>query len=268
MSTHDAHAAFLESASLYAVHALPDDERRAFEEHLRTCAVCAQELRSFDVAVAALSRGVPQLDPRVSLREAIVASRERAPRMPDRARSASRWGSGWLAAAAILVAAIGLALYTATLRQEITGLRQQLRLALVRLDQADRRLDVATQSVNASQLRIAVLIAPDLARIDLAAQPPAPQAVGRAFWSRARGLVFTASALPPPPAGRTYQVWVITANRPISAGTANPDDRGTITAFFATPPDIPVPVAMAVTDEPEGGVPSPTGNRYLVGAAQ
>ena len=58
------------------------------------------------------------------------------------------------------------------------------------------------------------------------------------------------------------------ANRPISAGTANPDDRGTITAFFATPPDIPVPVAMAVTDEPEGGVPSPTGNRYLVGAAQ
>ena len=40
-----------------------------------------------------------------------------------------------------------------------------------------------------------------------------------------------------------------------------------VTAFFATPPDIPPPVAMAVTIEPEGGVPAPTGDKYLVGAA-
>jgi hypothetical protein len=167
----------------------------------------------------------------------------------------------------VLIGAVGLALYTATLRRELAGLRQELQSALIRLDQTEQRLDAATRSVNASQLRIAVLMAPDLARIDLAAQPLAPRAVGRAFWSRARGLVFTASALPTLPPGRTYQVWVITADRPISAGTANPDDLGTITAFFATPPDIPAPVAMAVTDEPQGGLPSPTGNRYLVGPA-
>jgi hypothetical protein len=122
----------------------------------------------------------------------------------------------------MLVAALGLAGYASTLRREIAGQRQQLQSVLIRLDQTEQRLDAATRSVNASQLRIAVLTAPDVARFDLAAQPLAPRAVGRAFWSRARGLVFTASALPTLPAGRTYQVWVITADRPISAGTADP----------------------------------------------
>jgi anti-sigma-K factor RskA len=121
--------------------------------------------------------------------------------------------------------------------------------------------------VNGAQLRMAVLTAPDLARVDLAGQTPAPRASGRAFWSRTRGLVFAASALPALPPGRTYQLWVVTAQQPISAGLVRPDDTGAVTAFFATPPDIPPPVAMAVTIEPEGGVTAPTGDKYLIGAA-
>jgi hypothetical protein len=34
---------------------------------------------------------------------------------------------------------------------------------------------------------------------------------------------------------------------------------------FETPVDLPQPVGMAVTIEPDGGVPSPTGDKYLVG---
>jgi anti-sigma-K factor RskA len=108
-------------------------------------------------------------------------------------------------------------------------------------------------------------MAPDLARIDLAGQPAAPRASARAFWSRSRGLVLTASNLPALAPGRTYQVWVVTAQAPLSAGLVKPDPNGQVTAMFNTPPDIPQPVAMAVTEEPDGGVPSPTGARYLVG---
>jgi anti-sigma-K factor RskA len=32
-----------------------------------------------------------------------------------------------------------------------------------------------------------------------------------------------------------------------------------------TPGDLPEPAALAVTLEPEGGVPAPTGDKYLVG---
>jgi anti-sigma-K factor RskA len=115
---------------------------------------------------------------------------------------------------------------------------------------------------------VAVLAAPDLARIDLAGQPAAPSASARAFWSRSRGLVFTASNLPAPPPGRAYQLWVLTAQpAPISAGMLTPDGNGHVNARFDMSVDLPRPVAMAVTLEPEGGVPAPTGDKYLVGLA-
>jgi anti-sigma-K factor RskA len=263
------HRALRESAALYAAGALPEDERRAFEAHLRTCAECARELASFRPVIHSLSLGVPQIDPPPSLRERVVGSRGQSPAgVPVAARTRpSRWNAGWLSAAAVLVAALGLARYNLTLRQQVGGLQQQLQQALVRLDRSERQLDAATRAVNAAQVRMAVLTAPDLARVDLAGQPPAPRATGRAFWSRTRGLVFAASALPALPPGRTYQLWVVTAQQPISAGLVRPDDAGAVTAFFATAPDIPPPVAMAVTIEPEGGVLAPTGDKYLIGAA-
>jgi anti-sigma-K factor RskA len=114
---------------------------------------------------------------------------------------------------------------------------------------------------------LAVLSAPDVARVDLAGQPAAPQASARAFWSRSHGMVFTASNLPALPAGRVYQLWVVSnqAPAPISAGLLTPDPQGNINETFATPQDLPQPVALAVTIEPAGGVPAPTGERYLVG---
>jgi anti-sigma-K factor RskA len=115
------------------------------------------------------------------------------------------------------------------------------------------------------QSAMGVLAAPDLVRIDLAGQGPAPQASARALWSRARGMVFTAANLPPLPAGRVYQVWVVTAQAPVSAGLLTPDPEGTGQSFFNTAPDIPPPAAVAVSIEPEGGVPAPTGEIYLVG---
>ena len=78
-------------------------------------------------------------------------------------------------------------------------------------------------------------------------------------------MVFTASNLPPLPAGRVYQVWVVTGPAPVSAGLLNPDASGGGLTFFSTPPDIPPPTAVAVTLEPAGGVPAPTGQFYLLG---
>ena len=97
-------------------------------------------------------------------------------------------------------------------------------------------------------------------------QPDAPKASGRAYWSRARGMVFSAAALPPPPAGRTYQVWVVTsAPAPISAGLIEPDTRRSRQRGVCHAAGHPAAVAVAVTLEPAGGVPSPTGPKVLVG---
>jgi hypothetical protein len=166
----------------------------------------------------------------------------------------------------MLMLAIGLGAYAATLRARIDALELRLRAATARADASERQMAdlrrVATETVS----QMAVLASPDLQRIDLAGQAAAPQASGRAFWSRSRGLVFTASRLPPLPAGKAYQLWILTpAPGPISAGVFKPDSGGGVVAVFAPPVDLDKPAAVAVTIEPENGVPAPTGDRYLVG---
>jgi anti-sigma-K factor RskA len=222
------HDAFLEDAALYALGALGEDEIAAFEAHLEGCDECTVEH-----------------DPPSGLRERVLASVGGEQR-PDTMQPARRSLAPWLAAAAVLALAAALGAYAVGLRNRVADLEARLR------------------SVTAP---LAVLTAPDVARIDLVGQPTAPRAAARAFWSRSHGLVLAASNLPAPPPGRTYQLWVLTAQpTAISAGLLKPDETGSVTAVFNTPPDIPDPLAMAVTDEPEGGVPAPTGQKYLVGS--
>ena len=109
-----------------------------------------------------------------------------------------------------------------------------------------------------------VLAAPDVVRVDLAGQAAAPQAAGRAFYSPSRGLVFTANSLPLLPAGRVYQLWLVTASAPVSVGVMRPDNAGRLRGVTQTAAGRPT--AIALTIEPEGGVPSPTGAMYLVGS--
>jgi anti-sigma-K factor RskA len=209
-----------------------------------------------------LGQVVPQVEPQPELRARVLSSAlTRSP-----AASSPRPVAWWLATAASLALAAGLTIYTAQLRTHITGLESELRDTRARADAAQQQMVNVQTTATGAQTAVAILTAPDVARVDLAGQQPvSPNASARAFWSRSRGMVFNASNLPPLPAGRTYQLWVVTAQAPISAGLLTPDDRGSVSETFHTPSDIPQPVAMAVTIEPAGGVPAPTGEKYLVG---
>ena len=113
-----------------------------------------------------------------------------------------------------------------------------------------------------------MLIAPDMVRVDLAGQPAAPRRRGARVLEPARGMVFAATSLPPLP-GRQGLSGVGAGHRrqPISAGLLAPDAQGRATPTSSRRRICPTPVALAVTLEPEGGVPQPTGEKVLVGAA-
>jgi Anti-sigma-K factor rskA, C-terminal len=211
-----------------------------------------------------LAQTVAQVDPPLELRARVLGSaRSQAPAVTQ---SASRPVAWWLATAASLALAAGLTIYTGQLRARIAGLETELRDTRARADAAQQQMVDAQRTASGAQSAVAILTAPDVARVDLAGQQPvSPAASARAFWSRSRGMVFNASNLPPLPAGRTYQLWVVTAQAPISAGLLTPDTQGSVSEIFNTPPDIPQPVAMAVTIEPAGGVSAPTGDKYLIG---
>ena len=211
-----------------------------------------------------LAQAVPQVDPPHALRARVLASVAVAPAAKAPASRSVLWG---LATAASLALAAGLGMYASQLRARIGTLEQELVDARTRASVAEQRAADALQTASGARLAVAVLTSPDVARIDLAGQAPvAPGASARAFWSRSRGMVFTASNLPPLPAGRVYQLWVVTKEpAPLSAGLLTPDAQGGVNETFNTPPDIPQPVALAVTIEPAGGVKAPTGDKYLIG---
>jgi anti-sigma-K factor RskA len=251
-----------DQAAAYVLGALTPAERQVFEAHLATCVVCAAEVRRLAFVGAALAQTAPVAEPAPAVRDRLLSSIATA--SPPQAGA----GGGWMAVAASVALAVALGGYSLQLRGRVTTLESRLRDATLRAEAGERQMADVRRTAADAQSSLLVLAAPDLARIDLAGQPAAPNATARAFWSRSRGLVFTASNLPPPPPGRAYQLWVLTAQpAPISAGMLTLDANGRVNARFDTPLDLPRPVAMAVTLEPEGGVPSPTGDKYLVGPA-
>jgi anti-sigma-K factor RskA len=265
--TSPTHDELRELTGAYVLGMLSDAERDRFEVHLSTCAACAREVQDLSVVAAALAHAVPQQDPPRELRARVlqqaVAGSQLPPIGPVRR---DVWGLPlWLAAAAS-IAAVALGLYSLSLRERIGDLENRLREANARVAAAQADLQIANASAGRSTQLVAILEAPDVRSIDLAGQKAAPGAAGRAFWSPSRGLVFTATNLPPLQAGRQYQLWVIPPGRnPVSAGLLELEADGRSLAFVDAATAAAVGT-VAVTVEPAGGVPQPTGDMALAGA--
>jgi anti-sigma-K factor RskA len=258
------HRELVALAPAFVLGALDPDERVSFERHLATCDVCAAEVRSLGRVTAGLAQAVPLVTPRAEVRarvlEAVGATTARRADAGVPRSTAIRW----LAYAACVALGTAMGLYAMSLRTRIASLEARLDFASSRLADAGRATADAQRVAFQAQSAMAVLAAPDLLRVDLQGAPAAPQAAGRALWSRQSGMVFAATNLPPLPAGRTYQVWLV-AGKPVSAGLIAPDEMGRGMAIFITPADVEAPAMVAVTIEPQGGVPAPTGAFYLIG---
>lgn len=266
-----------DDSGLYVLGALALDDRLAFEVHLATCPECQAEVRSLGAVVAALPYAATDAEPPSHLRDRVLraatATREPSHVVPfeSRARTADSRGprgsnlSGWLAAAASLLVAAGVGMYAMTLRARLDGVQGQLVSAVARLQDTEQQLQTATTSTSSARASLALLTAPDALDLRLNGQAVAPAARGRAFVSRSRGLLFAATNLPPLPNNRIYQLWFLTPGAPVSAGLLRPDEQGSVTVRFDVAADAPVPTGMAVSIEPEGGLPAPTGELYLVG---
>lgn len=250
---------------LYVVGALPPDRVHDVEAHASGCDACAAELRSFSDVIVGLAGAVPRAAPSAGVRGRVLSAAVASPSGPS--RIARLWWAGWAAAAALLIATVSLGAGAQRLRGELAETKRQLAAARIEAATNERRAAELQPAASRDAQAMAILTAPDLATVTLHGQPPTAGARAQAFWSRSRGLVFSASHLPSPRPGRTYQLWVVTAaSAPVSVGVMRPDPNGHIAMVVATPPEMPAPVAMALTEEPAGGVPAPTGQKLLVGA--
>jgi anti-sigma-K factor RskA len=264
------HEALRELAVAYAFETLDAAERREFEAHLRTCAECQQDVR--DAVRLAVGMGqVVDATPSPLLRDRVLSAATRpakfrdprdasVPSAPARVAGAPRW----LAIAASIVALAAAAGAWTEYRRSTAALADAAR---ARQQVAEVQGTLARVQADAAETErvLSIVTAADVRRIELAGQPSAPQATGRVFWSESRGLFLTATSLPALPRGRIYQLWYVTAGAPVSAALVSPDASGGVSLMSG--PAAPVrPKAFALTVEPAGGVPAPTGAMYLLGA--
>lgn len=263
-ASHDDFAAL---AHGYALGTLTEQEARAFAAHLPACEECRRSVRDLLAVAEALGRALPPQTPPAGLRDRVLA-RATSPAMPERhvrpmPTPRSRGVYPWLAAAAALVAVV-TSIMAWQYRDDAARARSQQQAAALRVRSLEQQVAaLQTAASTAAQTR-SVLAARDMARVDLAGQLPAPGAAGRVFWSPTHGLVFAATNLPALPPGRVYQLWVV-ADTPISAGIGEPTGAGEL-SVVSTPNAPARPKAFALTIEPEGGRPAPTGPMFLLGS--
>jgi len=255
----------LEELDLYALGALDAEERRALETHLRACADCQRALEEARGRVALLALGAPAETPSPRVKQRLMES--------IRPRHAAAPVSGfrvWLQQASptfalmtlvLWVTVIGLGYANYQLLQRNFDLQEQM--AQLKTSVAERE-----REVRRARTVLEVMSAPDAVRVTLVAGQARTVPQGRAIYLPRKGLVFTAANLAALPAGKTYQLWLIpTEGKPISAGVFDPDAQGAGTILLPPLPEGVDAKAFAVTVEPAGGVPQPTGPVVLVGSA-
>jgi hypothetical protein len=114
---------------------------------------------------------------------------------------------------------------------------------------------------------IAAMTGPDVKVVPLMNQS-SRQPLGRMMWNRASNdWIMVTYNLRQPKAGMTYQVWLVTDNQKISAGTFRPDAEGKTVMHARYTLDRNALRSVAITEEPEGGMPAPTGPMVVAGSA-
>ncbi len=244
-----------ELAAAYALGGLEGEELARFEalleagdaDALRALRECGDTL----VGLAAAAPEPPPAGVKAALLERIAAAPATRP-LPRR-RPRALWP-------VVLSGAMAAGLAAVVVGWSVSSTYEK------RLDALARDAEQLRAELRAQQAVIAILRDPATQVVALAGLPPAPAARARMMWHAQAGGVFVATGLPAPPEGKAYQLWAIAGtNAPVSAGVFTVDASGTGSLAVRPLPGVSTVNAFAVTLEPAGGLPAPSGDMYLLG---
>lgn len=252
-----------EDLDLSALGALDGEEQQALEAHVRVCPACAQALAAARQRLALLGMTAPAAAPAPAVREALLrrVRAGRPPRADSRAARPAplRWLTPAFGVAAIVFAGLAAAIWMKDLRdnRRIHELEGQLALAQAHSMQMAR----ATQTTNK------LLEWPGTRRVALMPMPGMGNGHGGVLYNQKMGMVACAGWLPAPPAGKTYQLWLVPMEgKPMPLHTFG-DGEWTEPMEMQVTPGMEAKT-FAVTEEPAGGMPWPTGPKVLAGAGE
>jgi len=209
----------------------------------------------------------PELAPPPELKERVLwliqgeaqASPEASasPEMPDRGLTTMIWALG-VAASFMLAAAFG-ALWFAT--------RADLGATRANVAQLEGMLHDRDQELKEKEHELAWLKDPRVQVALLKGLEANPAARAKLLWNPGtkQGILWV-SGLPPLPLEQSYELWAFVGEQPVPAGTFDARADGATVIPISKQENLgEAPVKFAVSVEPKGGVPKPTGAIVLVG---
>lgn len=235
----------------YALDALDDDERVAFEAHLAECPSCADEVASFITTVGQLADAAAVAPPpalRASLLAEVAETRQVSPIVPERVVDLAerrrrraprpRLLAAVAAAVVVLVGIAGAARLTATDPVEaVLG--------------ADDAVTVSLDTVAADPAGLGL----DAASLEVVWSP----ALGRA--------VIVGDGLVDPGDAMAYELWYLADDGSVAPAGLFVPDGGEIDEVLDLDAFDGDAVGWGVTIEPDTGSPQPTGEVLFAGTA-
>lgn len=285
-----AHEDYKDLLAAQALNALEAAEMRDLEVHLQSCADCRSQLSEWEATAAGLAFAGLEANPLEPSRQlrgrileeiradatgrglqagtplpvgtlaAIKETEDGHRAQPSNVVPLKRSGA-WSSAQAWGAIAAGLVLVglVATLfvlwkqnreaRQELARLSQQIRDAQQQLIQQRQAVEIVA--------------APGTRMTELVGTKLMPEAHAMLAYEKNGRAVLMAKGLPPPPAGKAYQLWFIAGGKPMPGKVFTTDVSGAGMLKDQIPPEARTAAVFAITLEPENGAQFPTGQIYV-----
>ena len=250
---------FEDRIALFALGLLAGYELRKIEEHLDTgCEVCNALLEDSELVFTNLPYALPDSPLSPDLEKRILDKIEETETTGRKPLLSDFWNGVsplWLNLGSALAVALIVFLITAnlTLLNRMVLREDNIRALRAKLGEDEEMMHYVRN--------------PAVDVVNLAGSMPESEASGKLLWDKdtndALLLVSNVPALVP---GKTYQFWVVEDGEPHSMGTFTVNRKGENMMEIKCMPKDSGRVEFAVTLEPEGGMPHPTGATYLAGS--
>ncbi len=251
----------------YAFGTLDEAERAAVDAHLLTgCAECLARLRDASELSVRLAQAVPQAQAPARVKERVF-ERVRTTHHPAKPARAARGARFAWSTAAVAAGVAGMMIWqTTVLRRELNDAQRLLASTVV--ETGKLRTEISSYRAEVEKYKDAMMLGePGVRFVNLAGMEPNRAAFGSVVTKpdKSAGMLYV-YRFPMAPEGKEYQLWGLRDGLPpVSLGMFTVSADGTAMLNMKSIPEATHIVGFAVTIEPKGGMPQPTGAMYVKG---
>lgn len=252
---------FEELCSGFVLNALSDAEEREFRSMLEQASpeqlAYYEEMKAVAAEMALLSASEePSPAVKERLMNSVAPAKEPAP-----IRQMTWYRFAAAASVIFILMSVGLFFYSQNLMDKVENQSEVIANQQTTIEHLESEVERKEELLTILEARDV-----DLVLMDGMAEM-SPNGYGKVVWDKVGGRALLQVAnIPSVPSDKDYQLWFIVDGQPISAGVFAVDDPAQDNFFkIEQLQSSATEGAFAITMEPKGGMPQPTGDMYLLG---